>query len=659
MAGISSLGIGSGILNSDLVDQLVAAERKPADSRLNFNQQRTEALISAYGTLRSAITDLRLPMRQLSSAENLKAYSGSSSNEAVGVAVDSVSASPGSYTVTVDSLAQAQSLASGAFADRDSTPLGNGSLTIKVGDETAMINIDSSNNTLQGIAAAINGAGVGASAGIIDTGNGYRLVLSSENTGLDNAISISAADDDGSDTDMSGLSQLAFNGTTDNLTETVAAKDAVVQINGISISRPTNSIENVIDGVSLNLTEEGVTSLVKVTRDLDKVAGRVEAFVEKFNALQQTVRGLAGYNAESGQGGLLSGDSTVRNIQSQMRQMIGRVVPGMENASVRTLADAGITTDSETGGLEFDREKFMTQLKANPDDITALFAEQGRASDSQIEFVRSGINTEPGKYSVNITQVATQGSLSGASAGSGSVTIDTNNDELTFQIDGSTSIAVQLTAGAYTREELAAEIQSQLNNSSVLAASGKSVNVSFDANSNALKFASGAYGSESSISLTAVDTNSATTLGLSVATGVAGMDVAGTVNGQRASGEGQLLLVEGTGDAAGMVLKIGGESIGRRGEVNFIQGVGERTVDLISDIVGQNGSLETRTEGLQKELGRIAEERVRLDERVISYRERLVQQFSTADSLIARLNSTRDYVTQQLEALAPQNFNKK
>lgn len=658
MAGISSLGIGSGVLSSDLVDQLVAAEKKPTSQRLDFNQKRTEALISAYGKLKSAITDLRLPMRQLSSPDNLKAFSGSSSNDGVSVSVDSKKASQGTYTVQVDSLAQAQSLASGTFQDRDTTAIGSGTLTLNVGGETANITIDSSNNTLQGIAAAINDAGIGASAGVIDTGSGYRLVLSANETGLENAVSVSVSDSDGNNTDATGLSQFAFDGTTNNLTETVAAKDAVVQINGISISRPTNSIENVIDGVSLNVTQEGITSTVKVTQDFNKVADRVGSFVDSFNALQQTIKGLAGYNAETGQGGILSGDSTVRGIQNQLRQIIGRVVPGMENASVRTLADVGISTNYETGGLDFDKQTFIEKLKANPDDVTALFAEQGRTSDDQIEFLRSGVNTEPGDYSVNISQVATQGVYAGTNVGTGSVTIDANNDQFSLLVDGETSVSVQLTAGTYTRDGLAAEIQNQLNASSALAASGKSVTAQFDATSGALKFTSDSYGSSSNVNVTSVDTNTQAQLGLSVASGTAGVDVAGTINGQRATGDGQNLFVEGTGGAAGIEVRVNGGATGNRGKIEFIQGVGERTVDLITNVVGADGSIEAKTDGLRKDLDRIAEDRARLDSRISSYRERLVAQFTAADSLISQLNSTQDYVSQQLAALAPQNNQK-
>ncbi|MEQ5837477.1 flagellar filament capping protein FliD [Marinobacter sp. NFXS9] len=657
MANISSLGIGSGVLTSDLVDQLVEAEQKPTANRLDSKEKETEALISAYGTLRSAITELRLPMRQLSSVENLKAFSATSSNEDVSVSVDSATASRGNYTIQVDSLAQAQSLASGTFADRDSTGIGTGRISLSVGGEVKNIDIDSSNNTLQGIADAINDADIGASAGVIDTGDGYRLVLSSDETGTDNAIRISVNDSDGNNTDGSGLSQFVFNDTTQNLTETVAAQDAVVQVNGITITRSSNTIENVVDGLTFDVKAEGVTSTVKVTQDTGAVADRVQSFVDKFNALQQTIQGLAGYNAETQQGGLLSGDATVRNIQNQLRNMLTGVVPGLEDAGVRSLADVGITTDYKTGQLSFDASKFQTQLEKYPDDVAALFGEQGRASDSQVEFIGSNLNTEPGEYSINVTQAATQGALTGANAGTGSVTIDGNNDNLSFKIDGSTSVSIQLTAGTYTRDELAAEIQSQLNSSGSLSASGKKVQVEFDSTSGALSFKSGAYGSDSNVSITSVDTNSAADLGLSVATGTAGKDVAGTINGQRATGEGQLLYVEGTSQAAGMQVRITGDATGNRGTITYIEGLGERTVNMVTDMLSADGALEARTDSLQDTLDDIADDRERLQTRIDAYRERLVSQFSAADSLISQLNSTKDYVTQQLAALAP-NSNK-
>lgn len=657
MAGISSLGIGSGVLTSDLVDQLVAAERKPADIRLTQKTERAEAMLSAYGRLRSAITELRLPMRQLSAADNLKVFSASSSNENIGVSVDSATASRGTYSLDVTSLAAAQALASrDVFADRDTAPVGEGSLTFSVGDKTTTITIDSSNNSLQGLANAINDSDAGVSAGVIDTGSGFQLVLSADETGTANAVSITANDSDNNNEDGAGLSRFAFNAgmnTGAGFEETIAASDAVMKINGIEVIRATNNFENVIDGLSFDIKEVG-TSSVKVTQDFAAVADRVQGFVDKYNALQSTISGLAGYNAETEVAGLLNGDGTVRALQSQMRQILTGVIPGLENASVRSLADVGISTDPKTGALEFDREEFEAQLKSNPDDVTALFAEQGRTTDAQVEFVRSGSDTQPGKYDINVTQAATRGELVGGSAVAGTVTIDASNDELSLEINGATTINLQLTQGSnLSAQDLVADIQAQLDSNAALRGSGDSVQVGLDSN-NRLTFTSGKYGSESSVSITSVEDGAQ--LGLAVAEGVAGQDVAGTINGRVAKGDGQVLyLGSDAGPASGLQVRVLGDQVGARGSINFVQGVGKSMVDLVNGFVGADGKLESRTASLNRELENIQESQIKLEERIEAYRNRLVKQFTAADSLIAQLNSTRDYVSQQLAALAPQN----
>ena len=657
MANISSLGLGSGVLNSDLVDQLVQAERAPTENRLTQKTEQTQALLSAYGKLRSAVTELRLPMRQLSAPDNLKAFSASSSNEGIGVSVDSTKASRGTYSVEVTSLAGAQALASrDVFADRDATSVGQGTLTLNVGDKTTNLTIDSSNDTLQGLANAINDSDAGVSVGVIDTGNGFQLVLSADETGTANAVSISVSGDTGgTDTDNQGLSRFAFNTGMDTdagLQETIAASDAVMKINGVEVTRSTNSFENVIDGLTFDITETG-SSTIKVQQDLGAVADRVQGFVDKFNSLQSTIDSLAGFNAEAGVGSLLTGDSTVRSIQNQLRQVLTRVVPGLENSSVRSLADVGITTNFETGGLEFDRARFEEQLKNNPDDVTALFAEQGRTTDSQVEFVRSGLNTEPGRYDINITQAATQGALSGA-AFTAPLTIGAGNDELTFQVNGETSVSVQLTQQTYnTAQELADEIQAQLNANNALNASGSGVQVGIGSGGE-LTFTSSDYGSDSNVSLTSVEDGSA--YGLSAATGTSGIDVAGTIGGRTAEGDGQVLFLgSGNGGASGLQVRILGDQTGSRGSITFVEGVAERTVDLVSSFVGADGAIESRTESLNRDLEQIQENQARLEERIAAYRERLVSQFTAADSLISQLNSTQDYVSQQLAALAPQN----
>lgn len=655
MASISSLGIGSGVLTSDLVDQLVEAERAPTEERLTLRAESAQAKISAYGQLSSAITELRLPLRQLSSADSMTAFSATSSNEAVSVSVDSSQASRGTYSVEVISLATAQALASrDVFADRDTTSIGQGTLTLTVGDKVTEITIDSSNDTLQGLANAINEADAGVSAGVIDTGSGYQLVLSAEETGTANAVSISVSgDSDGSDTDHQGLSRFAFNSNMEanaGLQETIAATDAVMSINGVTVTRSVNSFDDVVSGLSFTLSGTG-SSIIRVEQDYGSVADRVQAFVDQYNALQTTIDSLSGYDSGTGTGGLLTGDSTVRAVRNQLRQVLTGIVSGLEDAAVRSLADVGITTNYETGWLDFDRETFIQKLEQYPDDVTALFAEQGRPTDSQVEFVRSGVDTEPGTYEINVTRAATRGTLTGSAPLSG-LTIDNSNDLLALEVNGEIPVNLHLTHRTYaSAEDLLAEIQAQLDSNTALGASGVSVQASLD-DSGRLVFTSSEYGSDSSVIL--VTAGDAAAFGLDNAEAVSGVDVAGTIGGLAAEGDGQVLYVSsGSGGPSGIQVRILGEETGYRGAINFVQGIGETAVDLITSMVGADGLFTAKTDSLNSELERIAESQAALEERMEAYRARLVAQFTAADSLISQLNTTGDYVSQQLAALAP------
>ncbi|MEQ9544814.1 MAG: flagellar filament capping protein FliD [Marinobacter sp.] len=464
MASITSLGAGSGIFSNDLVNQLVNAERAPTEQRLNQRQSLTEAKISAYGNIRSAIEALRTPMEKLSTSEGLRAFTATSSNEAVaGVSIDASSANRGSYSLEVKQLAQAQSLASaGTFADKDTTTVGTGTLTLTVGGVATDITVDGSNNTLEGMAASINEANAGVSASVVDTGSGFRLVMSAEDTGEANAIQVSVTDDDGNSTDGGGLSQFVFDGTTSNMEETVQAKDAIVDVNGIEITRASNTVEGVIEGVTFDAKSVG-TSTVKIDQDPEAVSGRVQEFVDKFNALQDVIQKFSGFNESSGRGGVLSGDSAIRGIQGELRRMLTTIPEGLEDSPIRMLADVGIKTDPSTGKLEFDEVKFQDQLQENPEAMTALFAEK----------------------------------------------------------DG-------------------------------------------------------------------------------------------------------------------------------------VEGIAERMVNAVTDFVASDGALANRTEGLNSTLEDIRDQRDRLDLRIASYEERLIREFSAADSLISQIQSSGNFVAQQLAALAPQ-----
>ena len=166
------------------------------------------------------------------------------------------------------------------------------------------------------------------------------------------------------------------------------------------------------------------------------------------------------------------------------------------------------------------------------------------------------------------------------------------------------------------------------------------------------------YGDSSKIELTGVDTNTLTQLGLDVGVGIDGVNVEGTINGVVAVGSGQVLSAAKGDDSEGIRLTISGSATGSRGSVTYIEGVAEKMVDLITRFVSVDGSISVKNERLNKELALISEDRAKLNSRIETLTARLARQFTAADIIIAQLNSTQDFVSQQLAALAGTNNDK-
>lgn len=665
MASISSVGIGSGVLTSELIDKLSEAERAPTEARLDKKEEVASAKLSAYGRLRSAITELRLPARTLGNPAAMREQTFSSTNSAFTGTLSS-SAKKGSYTLEVSKLAQAHSLSSSLFADKNSTSMGTGTLTIQVGAKSVNIDINGTNSTLEGVAAAINAeTGIDATASVVDTGSGYRLVLNSDKTGASNAISITVADDDGTPLNTSGLSQLSFNASAKNMTESVIAQDATMKFNGVDVTRSTNSFNDLISGVTLSLsnTNEGSPATLTVAEDTGKVADRVEEFIGKYNEFKSLIQELSDYNAaKPDESGVLLGDSTIRLISSQSRTLLSGIIPGLENASVRSLVDVGIATNKDTGEVTFDRSAFISALEKNPSDVEALFADQGRVSDSGLSFVSKSAGTATGSYAINITQMATHGQIAGTTDVSGGVSILDSNNTFKLSVDGVTSNDITVTGApggqAYTMAELITELQSKINADTNLINAGVKVSVGVDA-SNQLTFTSVSYGSSSKVSLSNVGSELQTQLGISDGAGVDGVNVAGTINGVAATGIGQRLSLTASDDAKGIVIDVTSGTVGSRGTVSIIKGAADRFVDLFTNVIGFDGALTARTDGLTAQLAKIKQDRLDLDERVTTLRERLIRQFTAADSTVSKLNSTMDFISAQLSALAQSASGKK
>ena len=564
MASIQSLGIGSGLLTSDLIDKIVASERDATDARMTAKKAEIDAKVSAYGAVKNTIDALRTKAKALGDASSLLINTASSSNLSAVSATATNKARSGVHTVEVSALARAHTIASHRYDDITSV-VGSGTLTFRFGTTTfdqtgnyqsfaenadrpeATVVIGDNNNSLAGVRDAINAADIGVTANIINDGGGYRLVLSSDDLGAANSMEISAADGT-----TPGLSALAFNASANtpdtNMTQTVAAEDAQVSIDGIPITRDSNSVSGVVDGLTFDLqsTNAGAPAVVSVAQDTAGIADKMKAFVDAFNDVRALTEQLTAYNQDQKQGSLLTGDPAVRSIRTQLQRLMLASVNGVGSGSVKSLVDVGVTSDQDNQYyLTLDQSKLAAALAKDPAGVQGLLASQSTASDSLVSFLGFGTKTAPGSYPVNVTRLASHGMIAGTSVAAGAfpgVTIGDTNDDLTVTIDGVTSGALKLTHATYaTGAAMAQEIQTQINADSSLKAAGVTASVTFNATDNHFEIASSGYGAASTAAVTAIDTSSAADLGFSVAEGQAGTDVAGTINGITANGRGQFL----------------------------------------------------------------------------------------------------------------------
>src|SRR5690606_3862527 len=257
----------------------------------------------------------------------------------------------------------------------------------------------------------------------------------------------------------------------------------------------------------------------------------VNAFVKAYNDLNKTLSSLTSYNAETRQGGPLVGDSTVRSIQSGLRSMLS-AAPG--NAGNLThLSEIGVSFQKD-GTLAVDSSKLQKAMDNNIDDIAALFATMGKASDSLVGFQGATAKTQAGEYEVFVTSLATQGKL--AVSASATPTIQDNvNDSLSVTVNGVTA-SVTLAAGNYTAASLAAHLQSAINGTKAFSDAGAAVTVSADAEGK-ITVISNRYGSESKVEMSG---NAVNALFGSITT-EPGKDVQGTIGGMAATGSGQEL----------------------------------------------------------------------------------------------------------------------
>ncbi len=375
MVQITAGGIGSGLDINGLVSQLVAAERAPTENRLNQREARVQARLSAYGGLKAVLESFQESLAKLTDVNTYSKRTVVSSNTDVFTASAGASAVAGNYTVEVQQLATQHKIASAAYAS-SSTEVGTGTLDITVNGSSFSVDIDSDSDTLAGIRDAINSAedNVGVTASIVQDQDGSHLVLTSDSTGVDNKISVAVTTDGG---DTGDLTQLAFDpmAGSNPMSEQVVAKDAIVVVDGFTQNSASNSVTNIIDGVTLDLVSAdlGNEHTLTVSQDKNSVRSAVEGFVTAYNSLRGTLNDLTAFDPETQTAGLLQGDSTTLRIASQLRQEISASVAAVDD-DVDTLVELGITSNVSDGKLNIDDATLTAALNDHFSDFKTLFA---------------------------------------------------------------------------------------------------------------------------------------------------------------------------------------------------------------------------------------------------------------------------------------------
>ncbi|MDO9167772.1 MAG: flagellar filament capping protein FliD [Methylobacter sp.] len=654
MASITSTGLGSGIDIKSLVSGLVSAEQTPTTKRLDKQEATLTAQISSYGSLKSAMSSFQTSLSGLKYASAFQKISATSSDMTAITASAGSNADVASYNLEVKQLAKSQTLASSSFSSATST-VGTGTLTVKFGTTaydidgnptgftqdgnqgTLSLTVDSSNNTLAGLSLAINQAKAGITASVVTDNSGSRLVLSSTKTGENSSMEITVANDNNS-----GLSALAYNASAASMAQPQAAQDAILAINGLDITSSSNTVDTALKGLKLNLLQAhpGKIVTVSTSQNNDDIIKAVDSFVKGFNDLVSTVTPLTTYNTATKKGGLLQGDPTLGSAMASLRHELGNMISGL-NGSAKSLADIGISTQRD-GTLALDSTKLISQLASNRLGVTGVFAAFGNPSNSNVLFLSNTADTKAGQYAVDITQIATQGVLNGAMPSS--LTVGAGNDTFSIKVDGTQSGSIALSQKTYASyAELATEIQSRINGDSALKAKGLSVGVAYDADNDRMVFTSKSYGASSQLEITANTTN---TLGLSVATGTAGFDIAGTIGGLAATGKGQIL-TSTAGNSTGLKLLIEGAITGSKGTVDFSRGLIERLDKVMTGALSKTGTFTNRTNGLQKNIDQITKQRTELADRMSSLEERLYKRFNRMDAMLGQMQSTASFLTQQ------------
>jgi len=636
MSSFGIPGFDSGIDVQALVEQVLFVEREPVRT-LESEKKNFQNKIDAYNNLNSKLSALFSSLDALNSVDSFSAKKTASSNDEILTATASGEASPGTYQIQVSRLALFDNYVSDSTFSDSNTVIGTGSFDLSVGSDTTTITIDATNNTLEGLKNAINTSGAEARASIINDGSGYRLTITSEESGSESAISV----DNNTLTLSDGSTPFTLTRTHSIADE--SELDASLNVNGLSITSSSNEVTGVIEGVTLNL--KGIsetTNTLTVSNDVETVQSAIEEFVTHYNEAYSFINSQFTFVEAAGTSGVLAGDSLVRNIQSDLAGIVSRSINGV-SGSLDNLAVAGVEMQND-GTLQINQTTLDANLADNFNDLRDLFIATASTTHASIEYLGASSNTAAGTYQVDITQAPEAAQIVSPNVIGAILGVD---ETLTFTLGSETSI-VNLTSNM-TVDGVVAAIAAEFS------ADNMSLNASKDG-SDHLVITSTSKGGDVSFTVVSDQVSGGTGIGT---TGMsdAGLDVEGTFTDTTtstvysATGSGDVLIGD-EGAVQGLRTQFLGTATGTFGTIAVTFGYAERLERALESYVDSlEGPISDAVEYLEANIRRIDDDILRIEDRLVNRERYLTIEFSKVNQALQELSYLQTTLSAQLGQL--------
>jgi len=455
MAQNAVFGINSNLDTQDIINKMVSLEARSMDlveAKKQIEEQKLASfkeLKNRLQTFKSVVTTLNTESRFIVNKSVFSNNSSSDNNKVVDITTTS-SATSGTYSLVVDNLATETKIISNGFANTTSE-LENGRVKVTSGSASSTITINSTNNSLDGLRLAINNLGLDVKASFLNDGDDtvpVRLLISGNLTGATGAVTMSYSKDS-----IYPVDEISF-------TTTQEAKNASFSIDGVSISKSSNTVSDVISGAALKLQSAG-SGTISLSTDTDAITTKVSDFVDEYNEVSLFLNEQLALDTDTEQTGVLFGNFAVQNLQQIFRSSISSKVTGITGAYTY-LSQIGISTKSD-GTLILDTDKLSEALIDDIQNVSQLFSSRGTVTHSSVTYVGFTSDTAPGYYDLQVSSNVPQLSNSGAStfvnaSGSGNFWAGSSGDStgLNFRISG-------LTNGSYGQIWLSIGVAEILN----------------------------------------------------------------------------------------------------------------------------------------------------------------------------------------------------